>query len=276
MAYCLQFSRGWDIIQTKAISLLPSSEGPSSCLLGNLSCCWHLSCSRCPPPLGEVCGVGIPAGITVLTVSQAMEAVAKRHSLFQVRHSSACGPWAKPIHVGHSLRLRKSKILEPALMAGAQSSSLSGGEAPACPWRGGWFCAGGTRADVEAGEGGAAGLTAALTLPCWGLDAHTAWQETYCASFPDSPHTQASKRGTCFPSHFFFTDNVSWILVWLTASGSFASPVARQQAFPPLSRLLLPDIFPLILMVTHLVLTGLALVYPENFGKGWLRIPIPR
>lgn len=137
MAYCLQFSRGRDIIQTKAISLLPSSEGPSCCLLGNLSCCWHLSCSRCPPPLGEVCGVGIPAGIAVLTVSRAMDAVAKRHSLFQVRLSSACGPHAKPIHVGHSLRRRKSKILEPALMAGAQSSSLSGGGAPACPWRGG-------------------------------------------------------------------------------------------------------------------------------------------
>lgn len=157
MAYRLQVSRGWDIIQTKAVSLLPSSEGPSCCLLGNLSCCWHLSCSRCPPPLGEVCGVGIPAGITVLTVSQAMDAVAKRHSLFQVRLSSACGPCAKPIHVGRSLRLRKSKILEPALMAGAQSSSLSGGGAPACPWRGGWFCAGGTRADGEAGEGEAAG-----------------------------------------------------------------------------------------------------------------------
>lgn len=205
MAYCLQFSRGRDIIQTKAISLLPSSEGPSCCLLGNLSCCWHLSCSRCPPPLGEVCGVGIPAGIAVLTVSRAMDAVAKRHSLFQVRLSSACGPHAKPIHVGHSLRPRKSKILEPALMAGAQSSSLSGGGAPACPWRGGaGFAQEGLRQAWRQRRGRLQGLTAVLTLPCWGLDAHTAWQEKHCASFPDSPHTQASKRGTCFPSHFFF------------------------------------------------------------------------
>ena len=51
-----------------AISPLPGSEGPSCCLLGNLSCRWHLSCSRCPWPLGDLCSVDVPAGITVLSV----------------------------------------------------------------------------------------------------------------------------------------------------------------------------------------------------------------
>lgn len=120
--------------KTKAISPLPSLEGPSCCLLGNLSCRGYLSCSRCPPPLSEVCDVGVPAGIAVLTVSEAMDAVAKWRSSFQARLSSVWGAWAKLIHAGHSLRPRKSKILEPALMAGGQPSSLSGGGAPACPW----------------------------------------------------------------------------------------------------------------------------------------------
>lgn len=95
------------IIQTKAISPLPSSEGPSCCLLGNLSCRWYLSCSRCPPLLGEVCGMAVPAGITVLTVSKATDVVAKWCSSFQARLSSVCGACAKLIHIGHSLRPRK-------------------------------------------------------------------------------------------------------------------------------------------------------------------------
>jgi len=66
-----------------------------------------------------------------------MDAVAKWHSSFQARLSSVCGASAKLIHAGHSQYTRKSKILEPALLAGSQSSSLSGGGAPACPWRGG-------------------------------------------------------------------------------------------------------------------------------------------
>lgn len=279
MAYSLQFSRGRDTIQTKAISPLPSSEGPSCCLLENIICLWYLSCSRHPPPLGKVCSVGVPAGITVLTVIKAVDSVAKWHSSFQARLSSVCTACAKLIHVGHSLCLRKSKILEPALMAGAQPSSLSGEGGPACPWGGGadFVQEGRRQTEGQESRGGTGCRDCQQCSPCSEVSMLTPHGKKSISLRSLAPLTPKQAEGelTFTASFFFFTDNISWILAWFTASGSFASPVARQQAFPPLSTLLLPDIFPLILMVTHLALTGITLVCPENFSKGWLRVPIP-
>lgn len=163
-------------------------------------------------------------------------------------------------------------------MAGVQSSSLSGGGALACPWCGwaGFAQEGCRQTGRQESRGGTGCRDWQQCSPCsevLALMLHGKKSISLHSLTPLTP--KQAKGGLVFIAKFFFTDNVSWILVWFTASGSFASPVARWQAFPSLSRLLLPDIFPLILMVTHLALTGHTLAYPENFSKGWLRILIP-
>lgn len=97
-------------------------------------------------------GWGAPFGITVLTVSEAMDVVAKGCSSFQATLLSVCGAHVKFIHAGHSLCQRKSKILETALGAGAQPSSLPGRGAAACLWCGGLFSSRRNSADREVGK----------------------------------------------------------------------------------------------------------------------------
>lgn len=80
MACSLQLSRGRDIIQTKCRGTSLFVRKSQLSLIRILF--------KMPNTFGEVCHVGIPAGITVLTVSKAMDAVAKCCSSFQARLSS--------------------------------------------------------------------------------------------------------------------------------------------------------------------------------------------
>lgn len=75
-----------------------------------------------------------------------------------------CSAHVKFIHAGHSLHQRKSKILETALGAGAQPSSLSGRGAAVCLWCAGLVLSRRNVADREVGKWERDGLQELTTL----------------------------------------------------------------------------------------------------------------
>lgn len=87
-----------------------------------------------------------------MTVSEAMDVAAEGCSSSQVRLFPACSAHIKFIHAGHSLRQRKSKILEAPLGDGAQPSCLSDRGAAACLWCAGLVSSRRNVADREVGK----------------------------------------------------------------------------------------------------------------------------